>query len=67
MKNKKWSSEFPEVPEFVHQTVLDTLDGLECGKVRKVKQMKKRTVIILAAAMIAILGTTVSASERPRT
>ncbi len=63
MKNKKWSSEFPEVPEFVHQTVLDTLDGLECGKVRKVKQMKKRTVIILAAAMIAILGTTVSASE----
>ena len=63
MKNKKWSSEFPEVPEFVHQTVLDTLDGLDCGKVKKVKQMKKRTIIILAAAMIAILGTTVSASE----
>lgn len=63
MKNRNWSSEFPEVPEFVHQTVLSTLEELNCGKVKRVKHMKKRTIVILAAALVAILGTTVSATE----
>lgn len=63
MKNREWNQEFPEVPEHVHQTVLSTLAELENREVKKVKRMKKRTMIILAAAMIAVLGTTVSASE----
>ena len=63
MKNKKWSREFPEVPEQVHQIILSTLDELDSREVKKVRKVKKRTIIILAAAMIAILGTTVSASE----
>lgn len=63
MKNKKWSNEFPEVPEYVHQTVLSTLEELNCREVKRVKHMKKRTIIILAAVLVVILGTTVSASE----
>ena len=63
MKNKNWYGEFPEVPEHVHQTVLSTLAGLDDRKVKKVKRMKKNKIIILAAAMTAVLGMTVSASE----
>lgn len=63
MKNRKWNHEFPEVPDSVHQTVLDTLAGLEDQEDRKVKKFRKHTVIILAAALIAVLGTTVAAAE----
>ena len=63
MKKKNWYDEFPEVPEHVHQTVLSTLAGLDDRKVKKVKRMKKNKIIILAAAMTAVLGMTVSASE----
>ncbi|MDE6925323.1 MAG: hypothetical protein K2P59_08710 [Acetatifactor sp.] len=60
MKDKSWNDAFPEVPEHVHQAVLDTLAGLED---RKVKKMKKSKMIILAAAMVAVFGLTVGASE----
>ncbi|MDE5933364.1 MAG: DUF4179 domain-containing protein [Lachnospiraceae bacterium] len=63
MKNRNWNREFPEVPEHVHQTVLSTLAGLDNRKVKKVRRMKKNKIIILAAAMVAVLGMTVSASE----
>ena len=63
MKNRKWNAEFPDVPEHVHQTVLSTLAGLDDRKVKKVKRMKKRRMVILIAAALAVLGTTVSASE----
>ncbi|HBA70321.1 MAG TPA: hypothetical protein DCZ40_13335 [Lachnospiraceae bacterium] len=63
MKNKNWKNEFPEVPEHVHQTVLDTLAGLDERKVKKVKKMKKGKIIVLIAAAVAVLGMTVSASE----
>ncbi len=63
MKDKKWNDAFPEVPEHVHQAVLSTLAGLDDGKVKRVRKMKKSKMIILAAAMAAVLGMTVSASE----
>ncbi len=63
MENKNWNSEFPEVPEHVHQTVLSTLAELEHRKVKRVKRMKKSKIVILIAAAIAVLGTTVCAAE----
>ena len=63
MKNKKWNHEFPEVPDYVHQTVLDTLAGLEEQEDKKMKKFRKRTIVILAAALMAVLGTTVAAAE----
>lgn len=63
MKNEKWNRAFPEVPDHVHQTVLSTLAGLDERKGKRVKRMRKRKAIILIAAAIAILGTTVSAAE----
>lgn len=63
MMNKNWNREFPEVPEHVHQTVLSTLAELDERKVKQVKRMKKGKMIILIAAAVAVLGTTVSAAE----
>lgn len=63
MMNKNWNREFPEVPEHVHQTVLSTLAELDERKVKQVKWMKKGKMIILIAAAVAVLGTTVSAAE----
>lgn len=63
MMNKNWNREFPEVPEHVHQTVLSTLAGLDERKVKRVKRMKKGKMVILIAAAVAVLGTTVSAAE----
>ena len=75
MKNRQWNREFPDVPEYVHHTVSDTLAGLGNGqekagmhikvvqKGEKMKRIKTRTMIILAAALIIILGTTVAAAE----
>ena len=63
MMNKNWNREFPEVPEHVHQTVLSTLAGLDERKDKRVKRMKKGKIMILIAAAVALLGTTVSAAE----
>lgn len=63
MMNKNWNREFPEVPAHVHQTVLSTLAGLDERKGKKVKRMKKSKLMILIAAAVAVLGTTVSAAE----
>lgn len=63
MMNKNWNREFPEVPEHVHQTVLRTLAGLDERKGKRVKRMKKGKIVILIAAAVAVLGTTVSAAE----
>ncbi len=62
MKNEKWSREFPEVPENVHQSVLNALARLDRQEAKKMKRRKKRTIVILAAAMVAVLGTTAAAS-----
>lgn len=63
MLNKNWSSEFPEVPEHVHQAVLNTFVELDDRNVKKVKRMKKSKIIVLIAAAVLVLGMTVSASE----
>ncbi len=63
MMNKNWNREFPDVPEHVHQAVLSTLAGLDERKGKRVKRMKKGKIIILIAAAVAVLGTTVSAAE----
>lgn len=71
MKNRQWNQEFPDVPDLVHQTVLDTLANLEdhdeinnkkAEKGGTMRRIKTRT-ILLAAALIVALGTTVVASE----
>lgn len=63
MKNRNLSGEFPEVPEHVHQTVMSTLAGLDERKVKRVRRMKKNKIVILIAAAVVVLGTTVSAAE----
>lgn len=63
MRNSEWNREFPEVPDMVHQTVVSTLAGLEKQEGKKMKKLKRRTAIILAAAMVAVMGTTVAAAE----
>ena len=68
MNRADW--EMPEVPENVHQAVLEALkklDTIEDNAERKIdmrgKRYKKRVTLLIAAAMTAILGTTVLATE----
>ena len=73
MKNRQWNQDFPDLPEHVHQTVLDTLASLKeqrpdthtraIQKGAEMKRIKTRTIAILAAALVAILGTTAAAAE----
>lgn len=68
MKNNKWNHDFPEVPDLVHQKVLSALADLENQEDKKMKTiktqtMKTRTLIILAAALVILLGTTAVAAE----
>ncbi len=72
MKNKKWSREFPGVPETVHQPVLHTLSCLkdqedkimkkQNAKKKQTRRTGRRTILILAAAMAAALGMSAAAS-----
>ena len=62
MKEWRLEQEFPEVPDCVHQTVLETLGQLE-EKGRERKPVKKMKWIILAAALTAAFGLTVAAAE----
>lgn len=76
MKNRQWNREFPEVPDQVHQTVLDTLAGLkeqkdekihptevQMGEKMKRRTIKRRTMVLLAAALVMVLVSTVAAAE----
>lgn len=66
MKNRKWNREFPQVPDRVHQSVLQTLDCLGNQEDKKMKKsnkgMKKHAVIAAAAALAAALGMTAAAT-----
>lgn len=65
MKKIDWKQEFPEVPDEVHRSVLHTLSTLDSQEVKKVKKsgMKgKKRLLLLAAAMTALLGTTAAAA-----
>lgn len=68
MNKTEW--DLPEVPENVHQAVLEALEKLDTvveDSERKTemrgKRYKKRAAFLIAAAMTAILGTTVLAAE----
>ena len=63
MNRADW--ELPEVPENVHQAVLEALEKLDTvvkDSERKTemrgKRYKRRAIVLIAAAMTAILGTT---------
>ena len=62
MKHINWNQEFPEVPDLVHQSVLDTLSVLDGQEVKKMKKTPKKRWIIVAAALAALIGTTAAAS-----
>lgn len=66
MKNIDWDKEFPEVPRTVHHAVLEALDNLPEKEGHNIRRMRKRSVIILVAALVAVLGTTVAAAELVR-
>lgn len=63
---KKWNfnEEFPEMPMYVHQTVLDTLECLEKKERKKtMKKMNKTKWLLLAAVLAASFGLTAAAAE----
>lgn len=62
MKHINWNREFPEVPDLVHQSVLDTLSVLDGQEVKKMKKASGKRWIILAAALAALIGTTTAAA-----
>lgn len=62
MKHVDWNKEYPEVPDLVHRSVLDALSALEEQEVRKMKRIPKKRMILLAAALAVLAGTTAAAS-----
>lgn len=65
MKKNEWKEHFPEVPDTIHQMMIETLDGLEESeehKMKKSNKIKKRTMILLAAALIGAMGMTAGAA-----
>lgn len=64
MKHVNWNQEYPEVPETVHRSVLDALSALDEQEqeVRKMKKAPKKRMILLAAALVALVGTTAAAA-----
>lgn len=76
MKRRQWNRGFPDVPVQVHQTVLDTLEGLgeqeredvqmrnlKEGERMKKRKLRTRTMALLAAALVVVLVSTVAAAE----
>lgn len=65
MKPNEWKDQFPEVPDTIHQMMLETLDSLEEREentMEKSNKMKKRTMILLAAALVGAMGMTAGAA-----
>ncbi len=61
MNNNDWNKVFPEVPQNFHEAVQHTLDTQIINKVGRIKGMKKKIVIVLAAAIAALSVTTAAA------
>lgn len=64
MNGLDWKKEMPEVPREIHETILDTLEGLDRGTViyeQKAKKIKKGLLIPLVAALCMAVGGTVLA------
>lgn len=62
MRHVDWNKEYPEVPDLVHRSVLDTLSALEEQEGPNMKKAPKKRIILLAAALAALVGTTAAAS-----
>lgn len=63
-----WKGQFPSVPEQIHRSLVNTLEELpnapiSSNKVRIGKTALWKRVAVLVAALVAVLGTTVAASE----
>lgn len=69
MNRSDWQNQFPEVPERIHQSIVNTLEGLEERDGKRMKDISnhkkkgRRIMVILAAAMVAAIGTTALAAE----
>lgn len=61
MKHVNWNQEYPEVPEAVHRFVLDALSSLD-EQEEKMKKTPKKRMILLAAALVALVGMTAAAT-----
>lgn len=65
MKRNEWKDHFPEVPDTIHQMMIETLEGLEEREEHQMKKshkLKKRTMVLLAAALIGTMGMTAGAA-----
>lgn len=63
MRHVDWNQEYPDVPDTVHRSVLDTLSSLEQQEETTMKKIAKKRILLVAAACAALLGTTAAASE----
>lgn len=66
MYKPDWQTQFPEVPEGIHRLIVNTLETLDEKdgnhmKNRKNKKLRK-SVLPIAAALVAVLGTTAMAA-----
>lgn len=64
MKHVNWNQEYPEVPDCVHRSVMDALSALDeqDQEVQKMKKTPKKRMILLAAALTAVIGTSAAAA-----
>lgn len=62
MKHVDWNKEYPEVSDLVHRSVLDALSALEEQEVPRMKKAPRKRILLLAAALAALVGTTAAAT-----
>ncbi len=65
MRHVDWNKEYPEVPKSVHNSVLDALSRLDEQKQEEktMKKTQKRKILLIAATLTVLIGTTAAASE----
>ncbi len=63
MRHVDWKQDYPEVPDLVHRSVLDTLSSLDEQEEIIMKKSSKKRIWLLSAACIALIGTTAAAAE----
>ena len=64
MRHVDWNQEYPEVPKTVHNSVLDALSRLDEQKQEEntMKKTPKKRILLIAATLTALIGTTAAAS-----
>ena len=58
MKNNEWKEHFPEVPDTIHQMMIETLDGLEEREEYKMKKSNKMKNSIVESLKLTFLNIT---------